>query len=80
MGGSSIYIADDELLTQVLSKRKKGERGGAHLGSLLSRTEGALLRASAHAVVAKGRGGCAGVVAELKAFLGPGPRGAGVET
>ncbi len=42
VGGSPIYIADDELLTQVLSKRKKGERGGAHLGSLLSRAEGAV--------------------------------------
>ena len=41
-GGSPIYIADDELLTQVLSKRKKGERGSAHLGSLLSRAEGAV--------------------------------------
>ena len=41
-GGSPIYIADDELLTQVLSKRKKGERGSAHLGSLLSRTEDAV--------------------------------------
>ena len=41
-GGSSIYIADDELLTQVLSKRKEGERGSAHLGSLLSRTPGAV--------------------------------------
>ena len=36
-GGSPIYIAGDELLTEVLSKRKKGERGSAHLGSLLSR-------------------------------------------
>lgn len=42
VGGSPIYIADDELLTQVLSKRKKGERGGAHLGSLLSRAEGSV--------------------------------------
>jgi uncharacterized protein len=36
-GGSPVYIADDELLAQVLSKRRIGERGSAHLGSLLSR-------------------------------------------
>jgi uncharacterized protein len=36
-GGSPVYIADDELLTQVLSKRRQHERGSAHLGSLLSR-------------------------------------------
>ena len=41
-GGSPVYIADDELLTQVLSKRKQEDRGGAHLGSLLSRTPGAV--------------------------------------
>ncbi|MEZ4863708.1 MAG: ATP-binding protein [Caldilineaceae bacterium] len=41
-GGSPIYIADDELLTQVLSKRKQGERGSAHLGSLLSRSPDAV--------------------------------------
>ena len=41
-GGSPVYIADDELLTQVLSKRKQGDRGSAHLGSLLSRTPGAV--------------------------------------
>jgi hypothetical protein len=41
-GGSPIYIADDELLTLVLSKRKQGERGSAHLGSLLSRAPGAV--------------------------------------
>lgn len=37
-GGSPVYIAEDELLTGVLSKRKQGERGSAYLGSLLSRT------------------------------------------
>ncbi len=41
-GGSPIYIADDELLIDVLSKRKQSERGSAHLGSLLSRTPGAV--------------------------------------
>lgn len=35
--GAPVYIADDALLTQVLSKRAKGEVGSAHLGSLLSR-------------------------------------------
>jgi uncharacterized protein len=42
VGGSPIYIADDELLTQVLSKRKQGEHGSAHLGSLLSRAPDAV--------------------------------------
>ncbi len=37
VGGSPIYIADDESLAQVLSKRVKGDVGSAHLGSLLSR-------------------------------------------
>jgi uncharacterized protein len=41
-GGSPVYIAEDELLTQVLSKRKQGERGSAFLGSLLSRTPDAV--------------------------------------
>lgn len=40
VGGSPIYIADDTLLTDVLSKRHKGELGSAHLGSLLSRPAG----------------------------------------
>ncbi len=41
-GGSPVYIADDELLTRVLSKRRQGERGSAHMGSLLSRAPGAV--------------------------------------
>ena len=41
-GGASVFIADDGLLVQVLSKRKQGERGSAHLGSLLSRKPGAV--------------------------------------
>jgi hypothetical protein len=41
-GGSPIYIAEDGLLAEVLSKRKIGERGSAHLGSLLSRGAGAV--------------------------------------
>lgn len=36
-GGSPVYIAGDDLLVDVLSKRRKGEVGSAHLGSLLSR-------------------------------------------
>lgn len=36
-GGASVYIADNELLAQVLSRRKRGEIGSAYLGSLLSR-------------------------------------------
>ena len=41
-GGSPVYIADDQLLTAVLSKRRVGERGSAHLGSLLSRPPAAV--------------------------------------
>ncbi|MCB0063999.1 MAG: DUF87 domain-containing protein, partial [Caldilineaceae bacterium] len=41
-GGSPVFIAEDELLTDVLSKRKQGERGSAFLGSLLSRTPDAV--------------------------------------
>ncbi|MCB0130506.1 MAG: ATP-binding protein, partial [Caldilineaceae bacterium] len=36
-GGAPVYIAEDELLSAVLSKRKQGDGGSAHLGSLLSR-------------------------------------------
>jgi hypothetical protein len=36
-GGASVYIADNELLAKVLSRRKRGEIGSAYLGSLLSR-------------------------------------------
>ncbi len=35
--GESIYLAGSEMLGEVLSKRKVGERGSAHVGSLLSR-------------------------------------------
>ncbi|MEM7531525.1 MAG: ATP-binding protein [Chloroflexota bacterium] len=38
-GGSPIYIADPNFLTQVLSKRKQGDIGSAHIGSLLSREQ-----------------------------------------
>ena len=42
VGGAPVYIAGDELLTAVLSRRKRGERGSAHLGSLLSRPDDAV--------------------------------------
>ncbi len=35
--GSPIYIADDEMLAQVLTKKQVGQIGSAHIGSLLSR-------------------------------------------
>ena len=38
--GSPIYLAPSEMLTRVLSRRKPGERGAAHVGSLLSREPG----------------------------------------
>lgn len=41
-GGASVFIADDELLSRVLSRRKQGEVGSAYLGSLLSREPGAV--------------------------------------
>ncbi|MCB9138716.1 MAG: ATP-binding protein [Caldilineaceae bacterium] len=41
-GGAPVYIADDDYLADVLSKRKRAERGSAHLGSLLSREPGAV--------------------------------------
>jgi hypothetical protein len=43
VNGAPVYIAADELLGAVLSKRRKrGERGSAHIGSLLSRPDGAV--------------------------------------
>jgi hypothetical protein len=36
--GSPIYIADDKMLAEVLSKKQRGEVGAAHIGSLLSRS------------------------------------------
>ena len=38
--GTPIYVADGTMLTQVLSKRAKGQAGAAHIGSLLSRPVG----------------------------------------
>ncbi|HLJ67172.1 MAG TPA: ATP-binding protein [Chloroflexota bacterium] len=40
--GSSIYLAPSDMLAEVLSKRKHGERGSAYVGSLLSRAPGAV--------------------------------------
>ncbi|GAC1405409.1 MAG: DUF87 domain-containing protein [Chloroflexota bacterium] len=38
--GGSIYLAPSDMLSEVLSKRKVGQRGSAHVGSLLSRDPG----------------------------------------
>jgi DNA helicase HerA-like ATPase len=38
--GRSIYLAPSEMLSEVLSRRKVGERGSAHVGWLLSRGPG----------------------------------------
>jgi uncharacterized protein len=35
--GRPIHLADDELLSRILSKKKRGEPGSAHIGSMLSR-------------------------------------------
>ncbi len=40
--GSPIYIADDEMLANVLSKKQTGQVGSAHIGWLLSRDPGAV--------------------------------------
>jgi DNA helicase HerA-like ATPase len=37
MPGQSVYLAPSEMLSGVLSPRRKGERGSAHIGSLLTR-------------------------------------------
>jgi hypothetical protein len=37
MPGQSVYLAPSEMLARVLSPRRKGERGAAHIGSLLTR-------------------------------------------
>jgi hypothetical protein len=38
--GTPIYVADDAMLSRVLTKREIGQTGGAHVGSLLSRPVG----------------------------------------
>jgi len=35
--GQQVFFASNEMLTRMLSPRKKGETGGAHIGSLLTR-------------------------------------------
>lgn len=40
--GHPIYIASDELLRSVLNRRVEGQVGAAHIGSLLSRSTGAV--------------------------------------
>jgi DNA helicase HerA-like ATPase len=42
LGGAPVYIAEDELLAQVLSRGHKGERGSAYIGDLLSRPPGSV--------------------------------------
>jgi DNA helicase HerA-like ATPase len=37
MPGQRVYLAPSEMLARVLSPRRKGERGAAHIGSLLTR-------------------------------------------
>jgi uncharacterized protein len=37
MPGQPVFVASNEMLTQMLSPKKQGEAGGAHLGSLLTR-------------------------------------------
>jgi DNA helicase HerA-like ATPase len=40
MPGQAVYLVPSEMLARVLSPRKKGERGSAHMGSLLTREAG----------------------------------------
>jgi hypothetical protein len=40
--GMPIYLAEDDALARVLGKKRAGEFGGAHIGSLLTRAEGAV--------------------------------------
>ena len=41
-GGAPVFIAENGMLTSVLSRGEKGERGSAYLGDLLSRGPGAV--------------------------------------
>lgn len=41
-GGAPVFIAEDEMLTSVLSRGRKGERGSAYIGDLLNRGPGAV--------------------------------------
>ncbi|MBL8189838.1 MAG: ATP-binding protein [Acidobacteria bacterium] len=40
--GQQVFLASNDMLSQMLSSRQKGERGGAHIGSLLTRQPGAV--------------------------------------
>lgn len=40
--GRPIFLADDAMLARVLSKRRPGETGSAHIGDLLTRAPGAV--------------------------------------
>ncbi|MEO6726365.1 MAG: ATP-binding protein [Blastocatellia bacterium] len=40
--GQQVFLASNEMLSKMLSTRQKGERGGAHIGSLLTRQPGAV--------------------------------------
>ncbi len=40
--GKQIYLADDEMLTGILSRRKRGQHGSATIGSLLTRSPDAV--------------------------------------
>jgi uncharacterized protein len=40
--GAKVYLANDEALKQILSKKRPGEVGAAHIGSLLLRDPGAV--------------------------------------
>ncbi len=37
MPGQSVYVASNEMLSRMLSPKQKGQYGGAHIGSLLTR-------------------------------------------
>lgn len=40
--GKQIYLADDEMLSTILSRKKRGDRGSATIGSLLTRAPDAV--------------------------------------
>jgi DNA helicase HerA-like ATPase len=40
--GQQVFLASNEMLSRMLSSRQKGERGGAHIGWLLTRTADAV--------------------------------------
>lgn len=41
-GGAPVFIAENQLLTEVLSRGRQGKLGSAHIGDLLSRSPGAV--------------------------------------